>query len=243
VWFIKKESTIMLLLPSPTTWTPVEEAAIAAISGVPSHLCFFIYGEHHMQAPILFRLYIVLFLILLYVEITVKEQDIFPGIKEAFKVFSTYVLSLLTSILIYRKFFHRLRRFPGPVMAGVTKLWQTAKTLDSQNHILLDSLYEKYGDFVRTGETSPSCFVNSCSDLDEIVKGPTEITVFTPEVKWAVDGPANQCNKAVWYDILLPLIALNTTRSKRDHDQRRRTWDRAFTLKGLLFNLSIRPSI
>lgn len=77
-----------------------------------------------------------------------------------------------------------------------------------------------------------SCHYNLgslCSDLLKHLQGPTEITVFTPEVKWAVDGPANQCNKAVWYDILLPLIALNTTRSKKEHDQRRWTWDHAFT--------------
>ncbi|KAL9122404.1 MAG: hypothetical protein Q9187_001041 [Circinaria calcarea] len=132
---------------------------------------------------------------------------------ETLSVFAAYALSLLTSIVIYRKGFHRLRKFPGPFMAGVTKLWHTANTLDSQNHILLDGLHEKYGDFVRTG--------------------PTEITIFTPEVKWAVDGPANHCNKAVWYDILLPLIALNTTRDKKEHDHRRRIWDRAFTVKAL----------
>ena len=78
------------------------------------------------------------------------------------------------------------------------------------------------------------CYLGSlCSDSLEHLQGPTEVTIFTPEVKWAVDGPANQCNKAVWYDILLPLIALNTSRSKKEHDQRRRTWDHAFTLKGL----------
>lgn len=77
------------------------------------------------------------------------------------------------------------------------------------------------------------------ADPPDHIEGPTEITVFAPEVKWAVDGPTNQCNKAVWYDILLPLIALNTTRSKKEHDQRRRTWDRAFTLRGERFSDSI----
>lgn len=70
------------------------------------------------------------------------------------------------------------------------------------------------------------------SDLLHGIVGPTEITVFTPEVKWAVDGPSNQCTKAVWYDILLPLVALNTNRSIREHDKRRRVWDRAVTVKG-----------
>ena len=222
----------MLLLTPPTEWTPVEAISIAAASGVASHLCFFIYGEHHMRAPMILRLYIVLFSMLLYTETVVKHQEISLGARKAVEVFTAYILSLLTSIAIYRKFFHRLRHFPGPFMASITKLWQTTRTLDSQNHILLDGLYERYGDFVRTGMTSELSLHDVSLLTQGNTEGPAEVTIFTPEVKWAVDGPTNQCNKAVWYDILLPLIALNTTRSKKEHDQRRRTWDRAFTLKG-----------
>lgn len=144
----------MLFFTSPTKWTLVEEVSMAAAGGIASHLCFFIYGEHHMKAPILFRLYIVLFSALLYAEIAVKNQNAYLGTKEAFEIFAAYTLSLLTSIFVYRKLFHRLSHFPGPFMASVTKLWQTTKTLDSQNHILLDSLHKKYGDFVRTGKQS-----------------------------------------------------------------------------------------
>ena len=145
-------SGIMFLLTSPTKWTSIEEVFIAAVTGVASHLFVFIHGEHHMRAPMIFRLYIALFSTLLYVEVVVKNEEVSDGAKEAVKIFTVYILSLLTSIAIYRKFFHRLRHFPGPSMASITKLWQTTKTLDSQNHILLDNLYEKYGDFVRTGK-------------------------------------------------------------------------------------------
>lgn len=125
---------------------------MAAATGVASHLFLFIHGEHHMRAPMIFRLYIALFSTLLYVEIVFKSQEVSDGAKEAVKIFTVYILSLFASIAIYRKFFHRLRHFPGPSVASITKLWQTSKTLDSQNHILLDNLYEKYGDFVRTGK-------------------------------------------------------------------------------------------
>ena len=219
----------MLLFTSPTKWTVVEGLLVAAVCGIASHLCFFIYGEHHMKAPVLFRLYGVLFSAVLYFETAVKPQGKYPGTRKTFEIFAVYTLSLLTSIIIYRKIFHRLRHFPGPFMASVTKIWQTTKTLDSQNHLLLDRLYEEYGDLVRTGKRiqfSADCVLTRS-------KGPAEITIFTPKVKCAVDGPTNQCNKAVWYDILLPMIALNTTRSKKERDQRRRIWDRAFTLKGL----------
>ena len=63
-------------------------------------------------------------------------------------------------------------------------------------------------------------------------KGPNEITVFHPDVFAATDGPGNTCRKAVWYDFLLPEVAVNTTRDKPAHDQRRRIWDHGFTKKG-----------
>ena len=142
----------MLLFTSPSRWTHVEEVFVAAASGVVSHLCFFIRGEHHMKAPLLFRLYTLLFSVLLYAKISVTSQDSPQGAKETFEIFAVYTVSLLTSMVIYRKFFHRLRHFPGPVLASTTKLWQTAKTLGSQNHLLLDDLHKKYGDFIRTGK-------------------------------------------------------------------------------------------
>ena len=63
-------------------------------------------------------------------------------------------------------------------------------------------------------------------------KGPNEITVFVPEVLPAVNGRDNPCSKTAWYDFLLPEVAMNTTRDKQAHDQRRRVWDHAFSFKG-----------
>lgn len=63
-------------------------------------------------------------------------------------------------------------------------------------------------------------------------KGPNEISIFHPDVFAATDGPGNTCSKAVWYDFLLPEVAVNTTRDKAAHDQRRRIWDHGFTKKG-----------
>jgi len=63
--------------------------------------------------------------------------------------------------------------------------------------------------------------------------GPNEVTVFHPDIFAAMDGPGNSCSKAVWYDFLLPEMAVNTTRDKAQHDQRRRIWDKAFTRQGI----------
>ena len=100
--------------------------------------------------------------------------------------------------------------------------------LDSQDHLYPEDLYKRYGEFVRTGMWSAKTSV-----VEKLsVQGPSEITISHPEVKMAVDGPGNKISEAVWYDILLPLPAVNTTRDKGDHDRRRRIWNRAFTNEG-----------
>lgn len=56
------------------------------------------------------------------------------------------------SVVVYRLFFHPLRRFPGPVLARLTKLygtWLAGK--ESMYHKELQVMHDKYGDFVRTG--------------------------------------------------------------------------------------------
>lgn len=67
------------------------------------------------------------------------------------------ILSLWTSMLVYRAFFHPLRHFPGPRLAKLSKfwaLWQTARS-DSKWYQVVEKLHRKYGDYVRTGELDP----------------------------------------------------------------------------------------
>ena len=185
----------------------------AAALGVLSHLCLFIRGEWHMQAPTLLTFYSILSLFIFLAEIRYGASDALSSLYETFLLVSSYSAALFTSMVIYRKYFHRLRHFPGPWLAGATKFWHVYQCRDGRNHLLLERLRCQYGPIIRTG--------------------PEELTVIDPEVPNAVDGPGNDCSKAVWYDLLLPEIALNTTRSKRDHDVRRRIWDHGFSSKAL----------
>ena len=203
--------TIELLLPI----SALSKVSVAAALGVCSHHGFYIRGEWHMQAPTILRFYVTLSLLVLLIELSYGAGSVHQRFYTAFFIITAHFTAICLSIAIYRKYFHRLRRFPGPWMAGVSKIWHVYQCRNSQNHLLLDGLYRKYGAFVRTG--------------------PDEITVFHPEVLPAVDGPGNHCTKAVWYDFLLPELALNTTRSKPDHDKRRRIWDRGFSTKALAF--------
>ncbi|RJE19066.1 Cytochrome p450 [Aspergillus sclerotialis] len=54
--------------------------------------------------------------------------------------------------------------------------------------------------------------------------GPSEITVFHPDVFAVIDGPRTECIKSDWYDLLHPNMSLVTVRDKRIHTARRRQW-------------------
>jgi hypothetical protein len=63
-----------------------------------------------------------------------------------------YLASLLGSIVAYRLSpFHPLARFPGPVLARVTRFWALVQFTKKKQHILSHELFEKYGDVVRSG--------------------------------------------------------------------------------------------
>ena len=132
-----------------------DEHVFAAVIGVLSHLCFYRHGEHHMQAPVLFWLHVGAFIGLFYSKFLYKDAS--QGSFDTISIFATYLCALSGSIVTYRKFFHRLRKFPGPAMASVSKLWHTVQCYNGQNHLLLDKLHKQYGDFVRTGESASNC--------------------------------------------------------------------------------------
>ncbi|KAL4919888.1 benzoate 4-monooxygenase cytochrome P450 [Aspergillus aurantiobrunneus] len=141
------------------------------------------------------------------------------------QIISGYLLALFSSISIYRLFFHRLKHFLGPILASTTKIWYAWKARNSKNLFFpLHKMQREYGNFVRTG--------------------PSEITVFHPDVFMAVDGPSGKCSKAEWYDLLHPNTGLVTTQDKELHRERRRRWNRGFTSKALVqYKNKILPSI
>ncbi|TVY35049.1 Cytochrome P450 monooxygenase [Lachnellula subtilissima] len=130
-------------------------------------------------------------------------------------VASVSFLSTLTlSILTYRAFFHPLRNFPGPFGAkfsGFSHVFRIVK--ESRNHVEVDKLHKKYGEFVRVG--------------------PNELTTILPDAVTIISGTGSKCTKPPWYDcVTYPNVSLQLTRSRVLHDKRRKIWDRAFTMKG-----------
>ena len=123
----------------------------AGAAGVVSHLLIFIRGEWHLQATNLLKLYSLMYLLITIFEVGYLELAWFQAILASSMFCGVYALCLFSSMAVYRTLFHRLRRFPGPVLARVSKLWHVAHCLGSKNHLLMEELHEQYGDFVRTG--------------------------------------------------------------------------------------------
>lgn len=65
----------------------------------------------------------------------------------------SFNVGLLSSIGAYRLLFHRLRSFPGPLGAKLSRFYAVSLASKGlQYHLELKKLHEQYGDFVRTGE-------------------------------------------------------------------------------------------
>lgn len=61
--------------------------------------------------------------------------------------------SLLLSVFVYRLSpWHPLARYPGPIIARLTKLWGLWSIATGKNHIYIKKLHEKYGPCVRVGK-------------------------------------------------------------------------------------------
>jgi len=166
-----------------------------------------------MWAPVYGFLLVAVIPPLYLLEFKIHKDDASQAAYSVLEVLAAYLLPLFTSIIAYRLFFHRLRHFPGPIGARISKLWHTWQVREAKNHLVLDKLYHEYGTFVRTG--------------------PSELTVFSPEALWAMNAPGNTYTRPDWYDSINPMKSLANVRSPAVHDQRRRIWDQAFSVKAI----------
>ena len=131
--------------------TPDPQLVAAGAAGALSHNVAFIHGEWHLHATKVLKLHALAFTVLLLLEATYSKNSWLAALAISSQLFGMYTLCLLGSISIYRVCFHRLRSFPGPVFASVSKFWHVAHCLDSKGHLLLERLQQQYGDFVRIG--------------------------------------------------------------------------------------------
>ncbi|RAK95979.1 cytochrome P450 [Aspergillus ibericus CBS 121593] len=121
----------------------------------------------------------------------------------------TMLTGLFGNIVLYRLFFHRLRKVPGPVGARISRFYAAHQTMKhAQMHRHVQRLHQQYGDVVRIG--------------------PREVSICRPSAIRAIYGPPTRCTKGPWYDQVTHTVAKKTMFGLRDiklHNQRRRVWD------------------
>ncbi|OTA95489.1 hypothetical protein M434DRAFT_379728 [Hypoxylon sp. CO27-5] len=158
---------------------------IAFILGISTHHGLFIRGEWHLQAPHILGAYLLTTSVFLLLATSYTERQQL-SLTEIVIPVMIYFFSLLASITVYRLHFHRLRAFPGPRLAALSKLWHVWKCRDSRNHHVVESWHRKYGPFVRTG--------------------PNEITICHPAAFEIMDGPKNRNIRSDCPAIWIPRI-------------------------------------
>lgn len=96
----------------------------------------------------------------------------------SFHLVATVIGGIWTSTLIYRAFFHRLGRFPGPFGARLSNFFMTGVNISSfQMYKNIQALHAKYGDIVRVGPSElsiadPKAFSAIYSASSECTRGP-----------------------------------------------------------------------
>lgn len=126
-------------------------AALGVPLGVLFHLTIAQMGDvesfmHTLIAAMLFLMFGV-------VSISMLLGSSFLGASAGLCVLaSTFNAGLFSSMVIYRLFFHRLRKFPGPFDLKISRFFsvlRVAKEVKYHNDVA--KMHEKYGDFIRTG--------------------------------------------------------------------------------------------
>lgn len=136
-----------------SAWPTSKLVVVSALSGVTSHIVFFVHGELDRKAKQIFSGLVLTPAAILTIFVTLGIPLVEASITTA-TIWASFLAALTASILVYRVFLHPLRKFPGPVLAGTTKWWGAFKAAGSlQNHYLVRDLHQQYGDFVRIGES------------------------------------------------------------------------------------------
>jgi hypothetical protein len=155
---------------------------------------------------------------------TVSGHGLVQGLLTSTAISASYLGALFTSIIVYRLFFHRLRKFPGPFAAKFSKLYAPWLARQGRLHIRHLELTQKYGDFVRTGKAfsfspcffffflpfsfsflwlvnnkalshlRPTC-VDNANQILSAVKGPNELVLLRTDAIDKVHGANSKCTK------------------------------------------------
>ena len=150
------------------------------VLGIVSHLTWFIHGSHLILAP---KYVVIATTAPLLITATLVYHNNFSILRAVLAEVTCYISflgGLFASILIYRRFFHPLRAFPGPPEARWSQFWYVSKVIKNvDNFKHLDRLHAQYGDFVRIGPN-----ILSVADPDWVEP------IHNPHTKFSVSAAA-----------------------------------------------------
>jgi hypothetical protein len=123
-------------------------ALLATASGVVIHLFLFRKGEWDVASPSIFVSYVTLF------AVTALFSRVFLDVFLSYvtQLAAWHVAGLYGSMLVYRAFFHRLSKYPGPFLARLSTFYITARSM-KKLHLYeeVQKLHAQHGDYVRLG--------------------------------------------------------------------------------------------
>ncbi|OQD63156.1 hypothetical protein PENPOL_c010G08693 [Penicillium polonicum] len=181
---------------------------MAWVAGVFSHLAFFRIGEHHLYGMRYALTAVGSLTFSIFLHSQLSDRLILESVIWSSSLSGFYVAGIYASLVVYRCIFHPLRNIPGPLGCRISSSWFTTHLVKQDAFRQLEKLHSRYGPFLRIGSN--------------------DISVAHPKAVQAIYGPGSKCRKAAWYDLVYPMVSLQTTRDKSLHDQRRRLWSGAF---------------
>ena len=127
------------------------ELFVCSALGIVLHLTIFIHGEHDLEAAVIARAHMVVIAVAFFVKWQILGDHASNAVYECIALGLAYANSLIVSILVYRLFLSPWRKFPGPVLACVTKLYHFWCIRRADNYRFAERMHREYGDVVRTG--------------------------------------------------------------------------------------------
>ncbi|GAA5856734.1 hypothetical protein JCM8547_008814 [Rhodosporidiobolus lusitaniae] len=135
-------------------------------------------------------------------------------------VWAAILLSPVLTVLLYTVIPHiqriSLRKYPGPALAGFTRLWLAKQVRVGQRSVKIHEQHEKLGKFVRIG--------------------PKEISINDPAALPIVYAHGNGSLKTDFYDAFVPtnkVRGLFNTRDRADHTRKRKIVSHTFAPKSV----------
>ncbi|EKG09085.1 Cytochrome P450 [Macrophomina phaseolina MS6] len=125
---------------------------VSSVIAVACHHFIFRRVELDEKAAALVFIFLVTCVAILVLDISLQSASFVSSLCRLAVATASFATTSAISILVYRAFFHRLNRFPGPFLARLTKLYAFKQSQSLQYYKELEDMHRKYGDVVRTGK-------------------------------------------------------------------------------------------